>query len=72
MSLKIHLDDSLKATEFNEFETLKTQHYLNLREETYYSEYEKSERLIGKVGRYKTQNNFVNAFLNSYKFFLPN
>lgn len=71
MSLKIHLDNSLKATEFNEFETLKTQRNLNLREETYYSEYEKSERLIGKVGRYKTQNNFVNAFLDSYNLHRP-
>jgi len=70
MSVKIILDETLEQKEIKNFTKLEIKSELDLKTlDNYFSQYEHSERLLERQDRdYRTQNNFINAFLDSYNF----
>ena len=75
MSVKLVLDNTLKHKNIDKFTTLNPKCELDLSTpENYYSKYEHSERLLDRITSennddsysYRTQNNFINAFLDAY------
>jgi len=70
MSVKIELDNTLEQKEVKNFTKLEKKSVLDLKTpDNYFSQYEQSERLLERNDNaYRTQNNFVNAFLDAYNF----
>jgi hypothetical protein len=65
MSVKIILDETLEQKEIKNFTKLEIKSELDLKTpDNYFSQYEHSERLLERQDRdYRTQNNFINAFI---------
>jgi len=70
MSVKIILDETLEQKEIKNFTKLEMKSKLDLKTlDNYFSQYEHSEHLVERQDHdYRTQNNFINAFLDSYNF----
>lgn len=69
MSLKIELDNTLEQKEIKNFTELDIKSELDLQTpDNYFSQYEYANKLIDRQNDYRTQNNFVNAFLDAYNF----
>lgn len=74
MSVKLVLDNTLEYKNIDRFTSLDSKCYLDLSTpDNYYSKYEHSERLLERITSenndkniYRTQNNFINAFLDAY------
>ena len=68
MSLKIVLDTTLENKPEPAFSSLNIQSELDLQKpDMYFSQFEYTDRLIERVdNNYRTSNNFVNAFIDSY------
>ena len=68
MSLKIVLDTTLEQKPEPQFSSLENQSELDLQKpDMYFSQFEYTDRLIERIdNNYRTSNNFVNAFLDSY------
>lgn len=68
MSLKIVLDTTLENKSEPQFSSLQNQSELDLQKpDMYFSQFEYTDRLIERVdNNYRTSNNFVNAFIDSY------
>ena len=68
MSLKIVLDTTLENKSEPKFSSLEIQSELDLQKpDMYFSQFEYTDRLIERDdNNYRTSNNFVNAFINSY------
>lgn len=66
MSVKLILDNTLIHKNVTKFTTLNLKDTLDMTTpDNYYSKYEHSERLFHN-NSYRTQNNFINAFLDAY------
>lgn len=70
MSVRIELDNTLEQKEIKNFIELDIKSHLDLQTpDNYFSQYEYANKLISKQDYdYRTQNNFVNAFLDAYNF----
>ena len=69
MSLKIELDNTLEQKDIKNFTELNIKSELDLQTpDNYFSQYEYANKLIDRQNDYRTQNNFVNAFLDAYNF----
>jgi len=70
MSVKIILDTTLEQKSINNFSTLLSKDELDLETpDNYFSQYEHSNKLIERLENdYRTQNNFINAFLDAYNY----
>lgn len=70
MSITIILDESLEKTNISIFDKLALQSEFNLKNpDLYFAQYEHSENIINHSdNNYRTQNNFINAFLNAYNY----
>jgi hypothetical protein len=70
MSIKIILDDKLENKTITSFDKLQIQSILNLdNPDLYFSQYEHTENiLIRSNNDYRTNNNFINAFLDAYNY----
>jgi hypothetical protein len=74
MSVRIELDNTLEQKEIKNYTKLEIKSELDLKTpDNYFSQYEHSERLLERLLErqdhdYRTQNNFINAFLDAYNF----
>lgn len=70
MSVRIELDNTLEQKEIINFIKLEIKSELDLKtNDNYFSQYEYSERLLEcQENSYRTQNNFINAFLDAYNY----
>jgi hypothetical protein len=70
MSVRIELDNTLEQKDIKNFTKLEMKSNLDLKTpDNYFSQYEHSERLVERQEYdYRTQNNFINVFLDSYNF----
>jgi hypothetical protein len=68
MSVRIQLDNKLEHKNVSNFSKLESKSDLDLKTpDNYFAQYEQCERLLERTGNdYRTQNNFINAFLDSY------
>ena len=70
MSVRIELDNTLEQKEIKNFIQIDAKSELDLKTpDNYFSQYEHSERLLERQeNSYRTQNNFINAFLDAYNY----
>jgi hypothetical protein len=70
MSITIILDESLEKKTISNFDKLTLQSEINLQNpDLYFAQYEHSENIINSSdNNYRTQNNFINAFLDAYNY----
>jgi hypothetical protein len=69
MSVEILLDPTLEKKSINNFTTLYPQDKLNLETpDNYFSQYEHSNKILKQGNNYRTQNNFINTFLDAYNY----
>ena len=68
--IRIELDNTLEQKTVSDFANLEVKSKLDLKTpNNYFSQYEYSERLLCRQNHdYRTQNNFINAFLNAYNY----
>jgi len=70
MSVKIILDETLEKKTISNFDKLESQSELNLENpDLYFAQYEHTENIIIRSdNNFRTNNNFINAFLDSYNY----
>jgi len=70
MSVTIILDETLEKKSISNFDKLESQSELNLENpDLYFAQYEHTENIIIRSDNdYRTNNNFINAFLDSYNY----
>jgi hypothetical protein len=68
MSVRIQLDNTLEQKEVKSFTVLESKSELDLKSpDNYFAQYEHCDRLLERYEHsYRTQNNFINAFLDAY------